>query len=75
MPVHSQLDGGSFFTAGVEELAGAAHRASDQFIGVREVDRLNAEWARRRQHDQLRVALVTLDIVDQAALGEQADRV
>jgi len=56
----------------VEELAGIAQRPVDQLVGMTEVDRLDAERARWRQHDQARGVRVALDVVDQAALGEQA---
>jgi hypothetical protein len=42
---------------------------------VREVDRLDVQWARRRHDDQLRVGPMPLDVVDQATVGQQADGV
>jgi hypothetical protein len=38
----------AFLAVGVEELAGVVQRAADELVGVGEIDRLDAEWARRR---------------------------
>lgn len=46
--VHSHVDGGSFLAAVIEEPAGVLERALDELVGVSEVDRLDAERARRR---------------------------
>jgi hypothetical protein len=46
--VHPHLNRGSVIAAGVEELAGVPLRTADEFVGVGEVDRLDAERAWRR---------------------------
>ena len=75
MPVHVHPDGLARLAAAVEEIAGVQQRDVDQFVRVGEVDRLDVQRARRRHDDQLRVGAMSLDVVDQATVGQQADRV
>jgi hypothetical protein len=42
---------------------------------VGEVDRLDVQRARRRHDDQVGVGAMSLDVVDQATVGQQADGV
>jgi hypothetical protein len=75
MVVHAHADRRAVGAARGEERVGVAARSVDQLAGVREVDRLDAQRARRREDDQLRVARMALDVVDEPPLGEEADRV
>src|SRR3954451_2204270 len=62
-------------SASVQEDTSRLCRMLDQLRGVSEVDRRNRLRTRWRQHDQVRVVLVQLDVGDQPAVGEQAERV
>ena len=75
MPVHAHADGLARLAAAVEELAGVQQRDVDELARVGEVDRLDVQRARRRHDDQLRVGAMSLDVVDQATVGQQADGV
>ena len=68
-------DGRFLLAAALEELAGVVQATGYELVGVGEIDRLDAQRTGRRQDDQVSVSAVALNIVDQAAVGEQADGV
>ena len=61
-------------TAAREEPPSVVERAPDQLAGAVELDRRDAERTRWGQDDQIGTGAVALDVVDQPAMGEQADR-
>jgi hypothetical protein len=73
--VHVHADRGTCLTAAVEKLSGVVARSVDEFAGATEIDRLDVQWARRRQDDQVGVAAVAFDVVDQPTVRQQADGV
>ena len=73
MPVHAHTDRRARLTAAVEELASVQQRDIHELVRMREVDRLDVQRARRRHDDQVSAVAVSLDVVDQAPVGEQAD--
>ena len=74
VPMRAHPERRSLLAAAVEELAGVLQPAPDETLGAGEVGRRDCEPARRRQHNHARIVPVTLDVVDQAALGEQTER-
>jgi hypothetical protein len=73
MPVHAHADRLARLAAAVEELAGVEQCDVDELVRVGEVDRLDVQRARRRHDDQVSVGAMSLDVVDQATVGQQAD--
>ncbi len=73
MPVHPHADRRSRLAAAVEELARVEQRDIDELGSVGEVDRLDVQRAWRRHDDQMSVVAMSLDVVDQATVGQQAD--
>jgi hypothetical protein len=73
--MHVHADRRPLLAAADEEAERVVERPADQLVGVVEVDRRYAQRAGRWQHDQLSVGAVALDLVDQAAVRVQADRV
>jgi hypothetical protein len=75
MPVHTHPDGLARLATAVEELACAQQRDVDQLASMGEVDRLDIQRAWRRHDDQVSVSAMSLDVVDQATVSQQADGV
>jgi hypothetical protein len=75
MAMHPHPDGRTFVTAGGEERPSVIECLGHQLIRVTEVDRLRVERARWRQDDESGGASMTFDVIDESALGEEADRV
>jgi hypothetical protein len=73
--VHAHVDRRALGAAVVEERPGVVECAVDELSGVAEVDRRDRERARGRQDDEIGVMSVELDVRDQAAVREQAQRV
>ena len=75
MPVHAHADRLRVSPPPSRKLAGIEQRDLDELVRVGEVDRLDVQRARRRHDDQVSVAAMALDVVDQAPVGQQADGV
>jgi hypothetical protein len=66
---------GSRFSTPPSRKARVSQRDVDELVRVGEVDRLDVQRARRRHDDQVSVGAMSLDVVDQATVGQQADGV
>ena len=75
MRVHAHPDRRAPLATAVQERARVMQCALDQCVGLTEVVRRHAQRTRRRQHDQLRVTTVALDVLDQPAVRQQTQRV
>jgi hypothetical protein len=73
VPLH--VDRGTVLATAVQKRSSVVARSVDEFVGATEIDRLDVQWARRRQDDQVGVAAVPFDVIDQPTMGQQADGV
>ena len=75
VPMHAHPNRRSVASPLGEEVAAILRRLLDQLGAVTEVDRRDRQRARRREGDQLGLHFVQLDVGDEPAVGEQAERV